>query len=244
MDGAHPIAVIDTNVMLSLATCIDAANHYTKIFEVDPSEGAQADTEESTFIRMRIREATLLAQYLHETGATTFSLHEFERMVREKVELNFEKIDPHFALVWLDYTKPTLLNRWLLTTPIELNEPTGSDADTLLVETAKEWDVPLISYEGLSTAGIDPDRKGMRRKAKQAGVRLVTPREFYWQDEQHELLLSALFVTRFKSHAPDYIAKKPHPEVMLNTFNHLEAYYRHVLYGDTLGHREALAVRL
>jgi hypothetical protein len=86
------------------------------------------------------------------------------------------------------------------------------------------------------------EKKYIRKKARESGVTILTPREFY--GDIHEHLQSALFMKRFNEGAEDYIAKASHPDFMRDAMLLLQAYYKHVLYGITQGRNDALPVRL
>ena len=57
-EGAKAVAVLDSNVFMRLATCIDAGSLYTK--------GVSPISPEAAYRRQRAREATVLSQFLHD----------------------------------------------------------------------------------------------------------------------------------------------------------------------------------
>jgi hypothetical protein len=83
---------------------------------------------------------------------------------------------------------------------------------------------------------------GIRKKAKAAGVPVLTPREFY--GDMDELLESAWFMPRYGQGAEAHIGDSSKPELMRESMLWLQGYYRHVLYGITKGRREPVPVKL
>jgi hypothetical protein len=117
----------------------------------------------------------------------------------------------------------------------------GNAADALLVDKAKEFGVPLISHEGLNVHGINP-KSHIRKKAQEVGVTIMSARDFY--GDMNELLQSALFMHAYGRGAEAYAATSVKAEIMRESMLWLQGYYKHVLYGITEGHKEALPVRL
>lgn len=233
---AKPAAVIDSNVMLEAVSCVDLMKHYERA-------DFDARSPDSTLRRQKARESLLLAIHLDRIGATTYSLYESARVTLREVDPDSHgAFENHAMKLWLHYVKDCVLPNWTMTMPSTGDEePTGSRADTLLVERAKEFGVPLITHEGLTVAGIDQQR-GIRRKARSEGVTIVTAREFY--GSVNELLYSALFLQRFDQGAGDHIRASSRADVTRESMSYLRGYYLHILYGIANGEREPLPIRL
>lgn len=233
---ATPVAVIDSNVMLEAVSCVDLMKHCERP-DFDPRSA------EATPRRQKARESLLLAIHLDRIGATTYSLFESARITLREVDPEaHENFENHAIKLWLHYVKDSVLPKWTMIMPSTGDEePTGSGADTLLVERAKEFGLPLVTHEGLTTAGID-ERRGIRRKARSESVTIVTAREFYGCVD--ELLYSALFLQRFDRGAEDYIRASSRADLTQEGMSYLRGYYLHILYGIATGEREPLPVRL
>jgi hypothetical protein len=232
-----PIAVLDTNVVLDAISCVHMVKHYDNQAVPDPT------TPDSIFRRQKARESLLLSVYLNSINATTYSIFEATRItVREVAPEARGTFENHAMIIWVHYVKDTVLPDWTMVGPSNGDdEPVGNAADALLVEKAKEFDVPLISHEGITVDGINP-KSGIRKKAVAAGVKIVTAREFY--GEINEDLNSHLFLQGYGRGAEAHIGKSEHPEYMRESMLVLQAYYQHILYGHTEGFEEPLPVRL
>ena len=153
-----------------------------------------------------------------------------------------DTFENHALKIWAHYVKDNVLPDWVMISPSTgEDEPVGNAADALLVEKAKEFGVPLISHEGITIEGINP-KSGIRKKAHEAGVQIVTAREFY--GGMSELLQSALFMQSFGRGAEAYAGRSVKPEITRESMLWLQGYYRHILHGVTEGHGEPLLVRL
>jgi hypothetical protein len=232
-----PVAVLDTNVFLSIATCLDAAQHYA----VDPF----TLSAKGVFVRQRIREAIVLSQYLHDTKALTYCLEEAHRVAFDRVDpTRTDRLEHAFTYIWLDYVLFGLLPGWQVGFPSNAtNEPRGSAADSLIVEKAKEFAIPVISYEGFTPTGLD-ESKGLRKKALAAGVTVVTPAEFY--NGADESVLADAFYNNFRDGSFAFARSRP-PEQAMNfakALDVVDAYYRHVLYGEARGHTKPVPVKM
>jgi len=232
-----PVAVLDSNVILDAVSCVHMVQHYEKNSGIDPA------APESVFRRQKAREAILLSIHLHNSRATTYSLFEATRVTMREIPPDADDRFENQALrIWAHYVKDTVLADWIMTCPSNGDgEPKGNAADALLVERAKEYGVPLVSNEGISVNGVD-EKKYIRKKAREAGVSILTPRQFYGDID--ELLQCALFMKRFNERAAAHIAQSSHPDFMREAMLYVQGYYRHVFYGITQGYSDALAVRV
>lgn len=221
-----PVAIIDSNVMLEASSCVDMVKLY-EASHVDP-RGRDAIVR-----RQRARESLLLSVYLDAIKATTFSLFESVRIAMREIDpAETGAFENHAMRIWVHYVKDNVLPDWVITCPANgEEEPTGNGADTLLVEHAKRYGVPLISHEGVTAKGVDP-KSGIRKKAKRAGVEVLTPREFY--GDMDELLHSAVFLQRYDNGAEAHVRATSHPEILRDSMLWLRGYYRHIPYGVTV----------
>ncbi len=122
------IAVLDSNVFMSLATCVDLGGLYMK--------GMSPTSVEAIYRRQRAREATLLSQYLHAAQAITYSLDEATRIVVERVtRYGMNTLEGAFSKVWLEYVRKMVVPDWKIGLAAgAAGEPRGSAADSLLVQ--------------------------------------------------------------------------------------------------------------
>jgi hypothetical protein len=51
-----------------------------------------------------------------------------------------------------------------------------------------------------------------------------------------------VFLERFRTHAPSYIATHPEPHIISDTLETLDSYFRHILLGETKGEAQAVKV--
>jgi len=236
VDLAKPVAVIDSNVLLETVSCIDLFKHYARN-DIDQY------SQNAILRRQRARESLLLSIHLDRVKATTFSIFEAIRITEREVDPNERhKFEYHAITIWAHFVKDHVLPNWTMNVPSNGDdEPRGNQADALLVEHAKKLGIPLISHEGVTTTGVDY-KCWIRRKARKAGVAIVTPREFYGRVD--ELLYSALFLQRFDGGSAEYVRASPQSEVTRESVDLLRGYYMHILYGTTNGEREPLPIRL
>jgi hypothetical protein len=231
-----PIAVIDTNVVMDIFGCFHVVRHYD-----DP--GITAEHPKSVYRRDRARQALLLAQHLHNIKATTFNIYEPMTIVVREVDPEVsDTFEHHYTRIFANYVKGHVIPDWVMLQPAQQGEEgKGDKADSALVQYAKDYDVPLISFEGFTPSGIDPGNK-MRRKALGAGVRVLTPSDFY--GDADEQLLAALFYNGFRNGAKRYIDEGPAPAINRVAVNDVNRYFQHVLFGITEGYAEPLPVSI
>lgn len=231
-----PVAVIDSNVLIEATSCVDVFRHYLR----DNFEARSAD---ATLRRQKARESLLLSVYLDSIGATTFSLNEAYRItLRTIVPGDLNTLENLVLATWAHYVKARVLPNWTITLPATgEGEPTGNDADALLVRRAKEYDVPLISHEGVKVTGIDEDW-GIRKRARAEGVRVLAPREFYPGSD--ELLLSAQFLQRFDDGLEEYVREFGDRDGKRENMLDVRHCYLHILYGVSDELAEPLPIRL
>jgi len=232
-----PIAVIDTNVIVDAISCVHMVKHY----DAHPNIGPAAP--ESTLRRQKARESLLLSMYLNSSEATTYSIFEATRITVREIDPNADDAFENHALkIWIHYVKDNVLPNWVMIGPSSGDgEPLGNGADALLVQKAKEFGVPLISHEGVTVDGIN-SKSGIRKKAYDAQVKIMTAREFYGDmDEQEQ---SGRFMLGYARGAEAYARRNAEPTIMRESMLWLQGYYRHILYGITEGYTEPLPVRL
>jgi hypothetical protein len=109
---------------------------------------------------------------------------------------------------------------------------------------AKEHALPLVTNEGVTQSGIAEEK--MRKRARNAGVSVFSPREFYLGkiDEEEEI---EAFLTRFRAQVPRYLEARKRElgednvaEVLLWIYG----YYRLVLRGEVEGRDVPVSVSL
>ena len=249
-----PVAVIDTNVIARIVTCIDAVNR-------SDQPGWTVDHPTSRADRVKARQGVVLAWHLHEMGAETFSLLEARWLIAKKVD-RYALADQktHFTILWAHYVKDHVLPGWQMTDPAleepefsgtneevvaELKrrwdlEPKGHAADQLYVDRAKSFGVPLITFEGLRDTGAVDHRCGIRVKAAQVGVRVTSPADFYAGRDEGRTCDA--FHERWRAGAQGYIDSSIHPEVTRDSMEVFDGYFRYILYGIVNGRDQPVPV--
>jgi hypothetical protein len=238
-------AVVDTNVVLDVYSCHDVAKRYD---EVHSRLGIAAVDEASVvYRRTRARESLLLAIYFNKIGASTFSLH------HESVELLTTRVPPapggqtlesDFTTVFLYFVKDYVLPEWESHMPTEPGDASGNDADRLLVEFAKEHALPLITNEGFTQRGVVEEK--MRKRAREAGVSVFSPRQFYLGkiDEAAEI---EAFLSRFRDQVPRYLEARKRElgeDNVAEVLSWVYGYYRLILKGEAEGRDIPVSVSL
>jgi hypothetical protein len=229
------VAVTDTNFLLDLYSCHDMTGTYNEAHARLGAEGA-VDDQAVVYRRARARESLLLAMHFHNVGATTFSLHfEVVDLITRRAPPapGGETMESDFTNAFLHFVKDYVLPNWNPTMPTAPGTEAKNDADKALVEHARARGLPLITNEGYSQAGIVEE--GMRRFAREAGVQVFAPREFYQGkiDEAEEI---EAFLRRFREQVPRYIEVRRR-EVGEDNFHlvleWVHGYYRLILLGES-----------
>lgn len=226
--------IIDTNVMLDIASCHDLSN----------STDEDVDSRGSVYRRQRAKDGVTLAMLLERDGLTTFNLW------GESAALFHARVNPHeatpetvFTTTFLHFTKDVILPRWNMMSDVnESPDARGDEADRALVKLAVKHGVPLVSNEGFGPDG--PTKAKLVGKAEGAGVTLLTPRQ-YFAGKIDEDEAANDFMLRFLANREEYVRTHPSPDAMRDYFaTFLTGYSRHVLFGITNGRDRPVAVRL
>lgn len=214
------VAVVDTNVMLEITSCHDVFDAATEL----GVEGARSEAMTYRFGRMR--ESLILAMHLHREGLTTASL--WESLVR----LSDEDVVPpgdqrcpkvHYTTMMAHFVRDELLSGWHIAVPdlpidvtsmsaaeltkyLRENTPQEVEADDELLRMAQEHDVPLITNEGYRRTILRGKKPvSLRRRGPEAGVEVVTPREF-WMGKLDEHEAIEQFLADYRRKVMNYIA--------------------------------------
>jgi hypothetical protein len=168
LSGKNIDAILDTNAFIETATLLDLNRAVT--------DGSDKNTR--LFRWARRRDALLLSIILDHQKIQTFGLHEAHRKLGDLIEPQDAGVDPDhdFLVFHLHVVKDRVLTGWEHHVPMPPETVDGTRVDNVLVATAQHNALPLITTEGLTADGI-VDR-GMRKKAKKAGVPVFTPGEF------------------------------------------------------------------
>lgn len=230
------VAITDTNVLLDIYSCHDLTTTYN---EAHGRLGTAArDDLAVVYRRARARESLLLATYYNKVKATTYSLHSEVLdllLKRAPPAPGGETMESDFTTIFLSFVKDYVLPDWNPTMPTEPGNEAKNDADKAYVEVARERGLPLITNEGYGQTGIADEK--MRKLAKDAGVAVFAPREFY-PDKIDEVAEIEGFLRRFKEQAPIYIEARRRElgedkigEVLAWIYGH----YRMILCGEVEG---------
>lgn len=224
------IAIVDTNVLLDVYSSHDLI----KTYEMTHARvGIKAiDDPTVSYRRIRARESFLLTLYFNKLKATTYSLHsEVLNMMRTRVPPaeGGETMESDFTRTFLWYVKDYLLTDWNATCATKPGNEAKNAADEAYIAQAKESRLPLITNEANGPNGIVDEK--MRKLAKDAGVPVFAPREFYagWIDEGLEI---TNFLRRFTTESHGYMnarRKKFGEDKTSDVLDWVYGYYRLVL---------------
>jgi hypothetical protein len=245
------VAIVDTNVLVDLYTPTDLLKTYGS------SKWEGVDSTDSVYRRSRARESLLFALYLHESRATTLSLHDepiaklIERVPPrpDEIEGALPSIAPvpreptgetvfasNFLRVFLHFVKSTLLSRWDDKSSLEAGAQSGNRADVALLWMAYGHGSTLVTNEGNASTSR-PNSRSLRAKGERVGVRVKTPLEFVPPTFDFDRAIDRFFAALYAK-APAYIAGD---DVTEEFMAYMSGYYRHVLLGETRG-RSRVAV--
>jgi hypothetical protein len=229
-------AVTDTNVLLDIYSCHDLSTAYDQAYA--RLGGGAVDDLAVVYRRARARESLLLAMHFNKVKAATCSLH-FEPLDlltrRAPPAPGGATLESDFTTVFIYFVKDYVLPDWTTQMPTQPGGEAGSDADKAYVAFAKEHGLPLITNEGYGQNGIVDEK--MRKLAKDEGVAVFAPREFYAGKIDEAVEIEA-FLRRFKEQAPAYMEERKRDlgednigEVLTWIFG----YYRMILRGEVEG---------
>jgi hypothetical protein len=229
-------AVTDTNVLLDVHSCHDLTTAYNDAY----ARLGKAAVDDLTVVyrRARARESLLLGMHLNRVKATTYSLH------FEPVDLLTKRAPPaaggatmesDFTNMFLHFVKDYVLPDWNMIMPTQPGTEAKNDADKAYIDYAKQHGLPLITNEGYGQNGLVDEK--MRKLAKDAGVAVYAPREFY-QGQIDEAAEIEAFLQRFKEQVPVYmdVRKKLLGEDKIGAvLTWVYGYYRMILLGEVEG---------
>ena len=238
LDKTDFVAIVDTNVLLDIFSCHDLSTLYDRLGHADVA----AYDPQATYRRARVRDSLLLAMYLHNRGATTFSPYEARTIMVARVPPSaVDTFENHYTTIIVNFVKDQLLSRWRALSQNEDDNLHGTRVDESLIALAGERQVPLITNEGFTQAGVV--ETGIRERAARAGVVAVAPREFF-QGQLDEEGAARAFIAAFRGRANGYIDSHPKRDVVLDSMKWAAGYLRHVLFGETNNTEQAVPVHL
>lgn len=193
-------AVVDTNVMLDIFSCHDLE----RAAEIFPVDGHELE-----YRKRRAGDSVLLAIHLNEISAQTVGLNEFITQLKTIVPKARAgtSMSSDFTTFCIWFVKDHLLPRWGdgLSTEQSDAQLRGNAADAELLRIALENNLPLITNEGVTKAGVI-DQK-LRLKAKERGARVFSPREF-WEGRIDPCKAATAFLSRFVEQRPVYLEQR------------------------------------
>lgn len=228
---SHVVAIIDTNVILDIFSMTDLM---TAAMAASPPD---TDSSDAYFRRIRSRESLLLAWFLHTRAATTISLH------HEVIRALTRAVDPtavrtrewqHVQLsIYL--LKDRVLDRWDGRAPADSDRGlTNHQGDDLLLHLARKYGAPLITNEGYSLQGVSDLKKDkLRFRAKEQGIEVHTPREF-WGGRMGERACRK-FLARYDRVVPRFLRRQNNAAGALEAVRFRRGFLDHVFYGHTDG---------
>ena len=259
----HYEAIVDTNVLVDLYTPTDLMRAYAS------KSREELDEPDCVYRRARVREAMLFALYLHETGATTWSLHhepiemlrtfappppdddegESEGVAEPDTRTrhggaNVEIVRDSDAIFASDFLRVFL---WFVKERLLSGWDGRIDEarDSLRGNHADAELIRVAHDHGAvlvtneGNATKKPKRDSLRVKGELVGVRVNTPREFVPSTFDADRAI-ARFFDAFRAEAPAYIAGR---RDVAGWVGFLMRYYRHVLLGETEGRARVAVVR-
>jgi len=121
----------------------------------------------------------------------------------------------------------------------------SNGADDALIAYAKKNAIPLITNEGYTVRGLADEK--MRKRAKDAGVYVYAPHEFYAGKINESDEIEAFF-ERFKEQAPLHLESRRTKfgpgDKMGHTLDWVFNYYRMILLGEVEGRDKPIRVRV
>ncbi len=236
MPTRPPSVALDTNVLLDIYSCHDLFGTYERLGE----QGVE--TAEATYRRARARESLLLAIALHRAATVTFSLGDesMKQMVERVPPDETDSYPTHHSVIMINFVCPVLLEGWAAVIELSDMPLSGNAADEALVDYAINHNVPLITNEGYGIGGVSPTK--LRKKAKDRGVEVYTPKEYVAERKLDEDAAATSFIDSYRKNAPRYFRSAPHPKVMEDSMLYTLGYFRHVFFGEAEGQTERLAV--
>lgn len=204
-------SVLDSNVVVEIWSIHDLTKVYDDAHALSPA--AAAADPDVRYRRQRIADGLRLAVALHETSAKTFVLiDECIRLTEERVPPTASTFEREWIQIFSHFVKEHVLPRW--DTPGEPGLDAnirGDDCDDLLIEAARINNVPIVTNEGVTSAGIFERRNNVRVRARAAGVQPFSPAEYVAHLKfEIEPALRA-FEHRFVAELPAYVAQHPTP---------------------------------
>ncbi len=233
-------AVVDTNVLHELSSCVDVTRAYNEAIWRQPVPASVANRFEAIRDPLvahrfrRARETLLLAMYLARTRAHTYSVRDevIGVLTTNVPPDNPNSLDYLVTALYAHFVKDYLLTDWRQSFPKKSDNLRSNAADRHLLEYAKEHSLPLITNEGNGQDGL-ADVK-LRLKAKQEGVGVFSPREFYDGKLDEGEAVDAFF-SRFRKQVPRYLRRDRRLGRAERTTGHLQLlldYFRMVLRGE------------
>ncbi|HEY5243595.1 MAG TPA: hypothetical protein VIJ22_19075 [Polyangiaceae bacterium] len=142
-------------------------------------------------------------------------------------------MESDFTTVFLYFVKDYLLPDWNTIVPTAPGSEAKNAADRTYIAFAKERGLPLITNEGYGGNGFVDEK--MRKLAKDEGVSVYAPREFYTGKINEAEEIEA-FLQRFRDQAPRYVdaRKKQHgaDDQGAGLLTWIYGYYRMILRGE------------
>jgi hypothetical protein len=225
LNGRQVHAVTDTNVIIAATSVHDLWNEYGK----HPGRvvGPTTDTPDGPMRRQRARDALLLLEYLHDRRLTTYSPlgSEFLRVMPARVAPESGDFPTLYITIFAHHVRWKIFPGWTDLLDETDKGVKGSDCDRHLVHKANLLGVPVISYEGAATGAVC-------KASQKAGVRVMTPREFWGPHAAEDDLVQA-FANRWMA-ARDALWREVRPKYTNESgaawvLNRMDDYLKHVL---------------
>ena len=110
----------------------------------------------------------------------------------------------------------------------------GTACEDLLLKLARNYAVPLITNEGLQTDGAidEGDPRKLRAKGRRAGLRVLTPREF-WTPHISRTKARRDFLKRYEEQALRWVKHHSKPEAANQCARSWRGFFEHVSWGRT-----------
>ena len=197
LSGLDIDCVLDTNAFIETATLYDLNKAV--------ADGSDVATIRSRFDRRR--DALFLALFLNWRSARSFGLQEAHRILESRIppQQAGQNFDHDFLVFHLHVVGDRLLTGWQHQVPVPADTAKGTKADNVVLNTARQNGLPLITTEGVTTQGVVDT--GLRKKAKALDVRVFSPKQYY-SGHCDEMELAEEFMERLAQERPHEIERR------------------------------------
>lgn len=215
-DTRPPDLVLDSNVLLLIWSIHDLTKEAEKAEKAEKAgAGSGALPAGLENRRQRAQDALMCAMACERDGLATGSLKsEPLRIIQERVPPGDHSLDAYYVQVFWHFVKDYILPNWHcgLFNAVNDRQLSGDACDDEYLRVAQENGLPLVTDEGNSPDGIrettNRGKRNLRGKAKDAGVQVFTPGEFWQARGLDPAEAKRVFFDRFDRHRSEYVRSR------------------------------------